>query len=145
MRLVPKSSIPDVAVLVLPGTDPASFSGPASVFSASHAMRVFTVADTTDPVRCQGYLDVVPTHGVVDLADVRAVDVLEGAFGLSVRPRGDPDVRSHDPLGTEALAQRRHQLGADLAEGAGHQDPAHQEPSLTGTRGTRAAMDVTTS
>ncbi len=66
MRLVAQASVPHVAVLVLPGTDVASFAGPASVFASSHTMNVFTVADTTDPIQCQGYLSVVPTYAFDD-------------------------------------------------------------------------------
>ena len=73
MELVPRSRVPQVAVLLFPGTDVMSFSGPAGVLAGSNGMNVFTVADTTDPLRCQGFLEVIPQYS---FEDVPPIDVL---------------------------------------------------------------------
>lgn len=67
MGLVPRTEVLQVAVLLFPGTDVMSFSGPAGVFASSHEANVYTVADTTDPVRCQGFLEVVPQYSFEDV------------------------------------------------------------------------------
>lgn len=66
MELVARSAVPQVAILLFPGTDVLSFSGPAGVFASSHGMNVYTVADTDDPIRCQGFLEVVPQYSFDD-------------------------------------------------------------------------------
>lgn len=66
MELVARSTVPQVAILLFPGTDVMSFSGPAGVFASSRGMNVYTVADTDDPVRCQGFLEVVPKYSFDD-------------------------------------------------------------------------------
>ncbi len=83
-------------------------------------------------------VDLVAAHGVIELADVRAVDVLEGAVGLRVGAGPDPDVRGHDALGTEALAQRRNQLRADLTQSTRDQHPPHQKLPRSCSRSARA-------
>lgn len=66
MELVPRSQVPQVAILVIEDSDVLSFTGPAAVFAGSYRTNVFTVADTTDPIRCQGYLEVVPRYSFDD-------------------------------------------------------------------------------
>lgn len=73
MALVPFSSVPQVGVLLTPDVGPSSFSLPLMAFAASSAVRVFTVADSTQPLRCADVLEVVPQFA---LADAPALDVL---------------------------------------------------------------------
>ncbi len=71
-------TVRDVAVLVYPGVELLDFAGPAEVFSAARAgdgrrFRVFTVAESTEPIVSQGFLTVVPE---VALADCPAPDLI---------------------------------------------------------------------
>lgn len=79
MERVPRSEVPQVAVVLFPGTDVLSFTGPATAFTVSRAGNVFTVADTVDPIRCQGYLEIVPRHSFrsAPRADVLIVPPIE--------------------------------------------------------------------
>jgi len=73
MELVPRASVPHVAVLLYEGVDIASSTGPLGVFAASHGSFVFTVGDTTDPLRLEDALTLVPQH---DLASAPRPSVL---------------------------------------------------------------------
>ena len=66
MALVPESSVPRVAVLLFEGVDVPTSTGPLGIFASSEGARVYTVADTTDPIRCQDSLVLVPEYAIGD-------------------------------------------------------------------------------
>ena len=72
MELVPASSVPNVAILLVEGVDLLSVAGPLGVLAASSEARVFTVADTTDPIRSRDGLELLPAFemGTEPEADV---------------------------------------------------------------------------
>ena len=73
MKLVPLAGVPQVGVLLYPNTGlPASMTVLA-LFSASNAVRAFSVADTNEPLRLGDALEVRPQF---DFADAPALDVL---------------------------------------------------------------------
>ena len=63
--------------------------------------------------------DVIAPDRLLNLLDTGIVDLFEGAFGHDGVGGHHAVVRGHHPVGAVALAQRRHQLRADLAQGAG--------------------------
>ena len=85
MELILRSTIPQVAIALFPGTDVLSFAGPARIFASTEQMAVFTVADTRDPLRCGRYLDVVPKFAFDDAPHVDLLIV------PPVRPRDMQD------------------------------------------------------
>ena len=73
MKLVPAHTVPHVGVLIFDGVDLMSMAIPAGIFQSSKSARVFTVADTTDPVRSQSFQTIVPQYRI---AEAPRVDVL---------------------------------------------------------------------
>lgn len=74
----------NVAILVYPGVELLDFAGAGEVFQAARAenasaFRVFTVAETKDPITSQGFVTIRPAH---DLSDCPKPD-------LVVVPGGD--------------------------------------------------------
>ena len=62
MELVEESAIPSVAIVLYEGVELLSFVGPAEILSASKGARIFTVADSTDPIPTSGLGELVPMH-----------------------------------------------------------------------------------
>ncbi|HEX6883071.1 MAG TPA: DJ-1/PfpI family protein [Planctomycetota bacterium] len=81
MALVPLSSVPQVGVLVLPQTTLASSMTTLAVFSAANVGRVFTVADTAQPLRLSDALEIRPQFA---LAQAPALDVLVVTDGYGI-------------------------------------------------------------
>lgn len=73
MELVPVDSVPHIGILLFEDVDLLSTAIPASVFQASGAARVFTVADTTEPIRAQGFQSLVPAY---DFDSAPGIDLL---------------------------------------------------------------------
>ncbi len=73
MKLVPLASVPQVGVLLYPDVALGSSTLALAVFAASNAVRVFSVADTLDPLRLSDALEVRPQFA---FADAPALDVL---------------------------------------------------------------------
>lgn len=73
MGLVPLSSVPQVGVLLAPDTSLASSVMALSLFATSNAVRAFSVADTTEPLRLADTLEVRPQFA---FADAPRLDVL---------------------------------------------------------------------
>lgn len=78
----------NVAVLLYGGVELLDFAGPAEVFSASRSeegrrFRVYTVAETTEPVVSQGFARVVPEYSIVDCPRPDLIVVPGGAVPLS--------------------------------------------------------------
>jgi transcriptional regulator GlxA family with amidase domain len=73
MKLVPLASVPQVGVLLHPDAALVSSMQALSVFASSNAVRVFTVADTSEPLRLGDALEVRPQFA---FADAPALDVL---------------------------------------------------------------------
>ncbi len=64
----------NVAIVLYPGVELLDFAGPGEVFSAARAaFRVYTVAETKQPLTSQGFLTVVPEYSI---ADAPAPDIL---------------------------------------------------------------------
>ena len=72
--------------------------------------------------------DVVAAHRLVQLMRLGAVEVAVGRDRGGAARRQHLEVGGDHVVGAVALAQRRHQLGADLAQRAGHQDRLHAKP-----------------
>ncbi len=82
-----------VAILVYEGVELLDFAGPGEVFSAARAsdgssFKVCTVAKEKQPVRSQGFVEIVPQYA---LADCPAADIVVVPGG-SV-PRGDAELQ----------------------------------------------------
>ena len=73
MALVERDSVPNVAVLLSEDVDALTATAPLALFAASKGCFVYTVADTTDPIRVEDSLTIVPDH---DLTSAPAPDVL---------------------------------------------------------------------
>lgn len=80
MKLVPLASVPQVGVLLHPDASLASSMLALSVFSNSNAGRVFTVADTAEPLRLGDVLEVRPQFAFADVPKLDVLVVPEG-FG----------------------------------------------------------------
>lgn len=80
MELVPLASVPQVGLLLQPRSALGSSLGVLAAFADSDAVRAFTVADTSDPLRLGDALEVRPQF---NFADSPALDVLvvSDAFG----------------------------------------------------------------
>lgn len=106
MDLVPMASVPQVGVLIYPGVEIASSLQALTAFWASDAVRAFTVADSTDPVRTGDVVELVPQFA---LDDAPALDVLIVPAGFGAH---------EDPLIIEwvgkAAAKARFVLGVGL-------------------------------
>jgi len=64
----------NVAIVLYPGVELLDFAGPGEVFAAAgDAFRVYTVAETKQPLVSEGFLTVVPEFSI---ADAPAPDVL---------------------------------------------------------------------
>ena len=74
--------MPHVGVLVYEQVDLLSMAAPAGVLQASDAARVFSVADTQEPVRSQGFQTLVPQF---DFAHAPRIDVLVVPGGRGTR------------------------------------------------------------
>lgn len=73
MKLVALASVPQVGVLLYPGAALGASSLPLAVFTGSNAVRAFTVADTTEPLRLGDALEVRPQFA---FAEAPVLDVL---------------------------------------------------------------------
>jgi transcriptional regulator GlxA family with amidase domain len=80
MGLVPLASVPQVGVLLYPDASLASSMLTLSLFAGSNAGRVFSVADTSEPVRLSDALEVRPQFAFAD-APVLDVLVVPDGFG----------------------------------------------------------------
>jgi len=81
MKLVEESSILSVAVLLFEGVDLLSCVGPAGIFSASKKARVFTVADSTDPLPTAELGELVPMRGF-DVTPHPDVLIIPSGYGV---------------------------------------------------------------
>jgi transcriptional regulator GlxA family with amidase domain len=81
----------NVAVLLFPDVEELDFVGPYEVFAvasrpeisgegAQYRLRVFTVAERAEPVRCRGGLRVIPDHSLDDCPRVGLL-VVPGGMG----------------------------------------------------------------
>lgn len=85
-----------VAIYLYPGVELLDFAGPGEVFAAASgfgasdqpAFEVYTVARTAEPITSQGFLEVVPDHGI-DTAPRPDILVLPG--GSSGVVLSDPE------------------------------------------------------
>ncbi len=82
MELVPRESVLDVVVLLFENADLLSFAGPVAVFDASDSVLVSIVADTRDPIPCQGGISILPG---VELESAPEPDVLIVPSGWGAR------------------------------------------------------------
>lgn len=82
MPLVPASTVLNAAVLTYENMDLLSFAGPAGAIQTSLIARVFTVADSQDPIRCQTFQTIVPQYG---FADAPRIDILVLPSGGGLR------------------------------------------------------------
>jgi len=82
----------NVAILIYPGVELLDFSGPGEAFSAAQgaggrAFRVFTVAETRDPLVSQGFVRVTPEFTIDDCPKPDIVVLPGGAV-----PDRDPEL-----------------------------------------------------
>ena len=80
MKLVPREEVPHVAVLLHPDVDLLSSTLPLSMLGFSKAAVVYTVADTTDPIRSEDTLEMLPQYSFED-APMPDVLVVPGGYG----------------------------------------------------------------
>ena len=80
MGLVPLSTVPQVGVLLGPGTQLGSTMLALSMFAVSNAGRAFSVADTTEPLRLGDTLEVRPQFAFADAPKLDVL-VLPDGFG----------------------------------------------------------------
>lgn len=73
MGLVPLATVPQVGVLLYPDAALGSSMTTLALFAGSNAVRAFSVADTTEPLRLGDALEVRPQFA---FADAPALDVL---------------------------------------------------------------------
>jgi len=78
MKLVPLASVPQVGVLLYPDAALVSSTLALSVFSSSNAVRAFTVADTSEPLRLADALEVRPQFALADAPQLDVLVVPEG-------------------------------------------------------------------
>jgi transcriptional regulator GlxA family with amidase domain len=83
--LAPESR--NVAIVVYPGVELLDFSGPGEVFSASmgsagHDFRVYTVASSAAPVVSQGFVTVTPGYTIADCPEPDIVVVPGGSVPM---------------------------------------------------------------
>ena len=71
------------------------------------------------------HVDVMASHGILKLARIRAVDVLERPVRQSPSPGDLADIGGHDLIGSEVFSQSGHQFRSDLPGSARHQNAAH--------------------
>lgn len=79
-----------VAILLFDGVELLDFTGPAEVFLVTEeqrAFRVFTVAETTNPVRAMGNFEILPAYTYETAPPARIV-VLPGGNTASVTDAG---------------------------------------------------------
>lgn len=107
MELVPRSSVPQVGVLVFPGVELLSSTLPLGAFAASNAARAFTVADAVDPVRSGDVLELTPQFA---LGDAPRLDVLVVPSGWGAH---------EDPLLMEWVAKTAKEARFVLSVGMG--------------------------
>lgn len=85
-----------VAILVFPGVELLDFAGPFEVFSAARRslsapeplFDVFTVAESTDPLRCNNPVTVVPDYSLASCppSDILVIPGGQGTRGAINRP-----------------------------------------------------------
>jgi len=80
MGLVPLATVPQVGVLLFPDAAMASSMTTLSLFVGSNAARVFTVADTSEPLRLSDALEVRPQFAFADAPKLDVLVVPDG-FG----------------------------------------------------------------
>src|SRR5262249_51880502 len=57
----------NVAIVLYPGVELLDFAGPGEVFAAAgDAFRVYTVAESKEPLVSEGFLTVVPEYAIAD-------------------------------------------------------------------------------
>ncbi len=72
-----------VGILIFPGVELLDFTGPAEVFVVAREARLFrvaTVAETREPLRSMGDLEIVPTHAYADAPPFDVIVVPGGAM-----------------------------------------------------------------
>ena len=72
-----------VGILIFPGVELLDFAGPAEVFIVAREARLFrvaTVAETREPLRTMGALEIVPTHAYADAPPFDVIVVPGGAM-----------------------------------------------------------------
>ena len=72
-----------VGILIFPGVELLDFAGPAEVFIVAREARLFrvaTVAETREPLRTMGDLEIVPTHAYADAPPFDVIVVPGGAM-----------------------------------------------------------------
>jgi putative intracellular protease/amidase/DNA-directed RNA polymerase specialized sigma24 family protein len=67
----PQPKIRNVAILVYPNVELLDFAGPGEVFSSthykdSHAFEVYTVAESREPLKSQGFVTITPQYTLDD-------------------------------------------------------------------------------
>jgi putative intracellular protease/amidase len=67
----PEHRLRNVAIVLFPGVELLDFAGPGEVFSAAHdkdgaAFRVYTVAQSKDPVSSRGFVTITPQYSFED-------------------------------------------------------------------------------
>ncbi len=70
MQLVPIETVPQVGVLLYPGVDLFELAAATGLLQDSRAVRVFTIADTLDPVRVQGVVTAVAEYSFAELPPI---------------------------------------------------------------------------
>ena len=84
MTLVNAATVPQIAILVWEGCDLLSFAGPTGALASSHCARLFTVADTTDPIKSQDCVFVVPQFAFEDAPKPDVLIVPSGGDVIAV-------------------------------------------------------------
>src|SRR5262245_26362063 len=80
----------NVAVFLFNGVELLDFAGPADVFSAAGSgYKVYTVAETTEPIVSQGFVKVVPEFSIQNCPKP---DVLVIPGGNTAAPLASPEV-----------------------------------------------------
>jgi transcriptional regulator GlxA family with amidase domain len=86
----PRSAPRNVAVFLFDGVELLDFAGPADVFSAAGSgYKVYTVAESTDPIVSQGFVKVVPEFSIHNCPKP---DVLVIPGGNTAAPLASPEV-----------------------------------------------------
>lgn len=101
MDLVQEEEIPSVGIVIFKGVELLDFSGPGEVFAAA-GCRVFTIAESTEPIISQGFLNIVPNHSLEDCPPLDLLVIPGGSVGSLLR---SPDMM-------EWMGARSRELGA---------------------------------
>jgi transcriptional regulator GlxA family with amidase domain len=108
MELVPLSTIPQVGVLLYEGVEASTSLQALTAFWASDAVRAFTVADSTDPIRSSDLIELVPQFA---LDEAPPLDVLVVPAGYGAH---------EDPLLVEWVAKAAERARFVLGVGLGN-------------------------